>query len=92
MASRTPFWRSARWRDVMHPDSSIATVEGLAAGTGLLTGSIARNARVEAHCPSCAGGGEVVVIDLVAHAVSLRCRSCGHRWEMAQSEVDQLES
>ncbi len=82
-----PFWRSARWREVFHPESSLATVEGLAAGTGLLTGSVAQATDVDATCPSCAGGGEVVVIDLVAHAVSLRCRTCGHRWMLDESVV-----
>lgn len=90
MASRTPFWRSTRWRQVLHPEHRMASVEGLAAGTGLLTGSVARSASVDVHCPSCDSGGEVVVIDLVAHAVSLRCPTCGHRWVLDQDEVEHL--
>ena len=87
---RTPFWRSSWWRGVLHPENRLASVEGLAAGTGLLTGSVARSTTVVAHCPACAAGGEVVVIDLVDHAVSLRCPSCGHRWMMDQAEVEHL--
>jgi hypothetical protein len=90
MAQRTRFWRSPRWRDVMHPDGDLAQVEGLAAGTGLLTGDVARHrAAVPAVCPSCDGTGEVVVIDLVAHAVSRRCRLCGHRWTVEEPPAAQ---
>ena len=90
MSTRTPFWRSPRWREVLHPETRLASVEGLAAGTGLLTGSVARAATVDARCPSCDAGGEVVVIDLVAHAVSLRCPTCGHRWMVDDAEVQHL--
>jgi len=88
MASLTPFWRSARWREAVRPGAPQAHVEGLAAGTGLLTGSLARSVgRVDALCPACDADGEIVVIDLVAHAVSLRCPACGHRWAVDEAEI-----
>lgn len=78
------FWSSPRWQKVLHVDSDLAEVEGLAAGTGLLTGDIARTRSVAAEpCPECDGQGDVVVIDLVINQVSRRCQSCGHRWGSA---------
>jgi len=89
MAERTRFWRSSRWRDALRPDSDLAEAEGLAAGTGLLTGTVARTAptaqamEVNPPCPSCSGTSEIVVVDLVVHATTLRCRSCARRWTAA---------
>lgn len=86
MATRTSFWRSGRWREVLLPDSRLASAEGLAAGTGLLTGSVARSAaNVQEPCPECRTDGDVVVIDLIDQAVSLRCPRCGHRWNMRET-------
>ncbi|MCU1496108.1 MAG: hypothetical protein JWM47_61 [Acidimicrobiales bacterium] len=83
MARPPRFWQSATWRKALHVDSDLAEIEGLAAGTGLLTGDLARSARAEAvDCPTCGGIADAVVIDLVARAVTHRCRACGHRWTM----------
>ena len=57
MAERTRFWRSNRWRDALRPDTDMAQAEGLAAGTGLLTGTVAKTAgartatTVRSHLP-----------------------------------------
>ena len=86
MAERARFWRSGRWRDALRPDSDLAQAEGLAAGTGLLTGTVARTAGktkvgfVDEPCPTCHADGEIVLVDLVDHATTRRCRSCGRRW------------
>ena len=86
MADRTRFWRSSRWRDALRPDADLAQAEGLAAGTGLLTGTVAKTAgprkilRPSPPCPSCGGESEIVVVDLVAEATTLRCTDCRHRW------------
>ncbi|MCB0971851.1 MAG: hypothetical protein KDA97_10130 [Acidimicrobiales bacterium] len=70
----------------MRPDSDLAQAEGLAAGTGLLTGTVAKTiaqrepAPALRACPTCDGPAEIVVVDLVAEATTLRCTSCGHRW------------
>ena len=54
-----------------------------------LTGTVARTAptaqamEVNPPCPSCNGTSEIVVVDLVVHATTLRCRSCGRRWTAA---------
>lgn len=88
MAERARFWRSNRWREVLRPDSDLAQAEGLAAGTGLLTGTVARSAAAtraastDPICPSCAGHSEIVVVDLIEHATTLRCQSCGRRWTL----------
>ncbi len=85
MALRTRFWRSSWWRDALHDDDAMAQAEGLAAGTGLLTGELVRTTPATASaCPLCVGVGDVVAIDLIAESVSHRCRSCGHRWIEAQ--------
>ncbi len=75
----------ARWRDALRPDADLAAAEGLAAGTGLLTGTVARTSTrarpsVEAACPSCGGEGEIVVVDLIVAATTMRCQSCTRRW------------
>lgn len=67
----------------------MAEAEGLAAGTGLLTGTVAKTAptaltiEAEPVCPNCSGTSEIVVVDLVAHATTLRCQACGRRWTSA---------
>ena len=85
MADRGRFWRSPRFRDALRPDSDLAEAEGLAAGTGLLTGTVARSAGAQklatsAPCPSCSGTSEIVVVDLIVGATTLRCQSCARRW------------
>ncbi len=86
MTERTRFWRSNRWRDALRPDSNLAQAEGLAAGTGLLTGTVARTVGVHKvatpcpPCPACHGASEIVVVDLIVQATTLRCQGCGRRW------------
>ncbi len=86
MSDRVRFWRSNRWREALRPDVDLAEAEGLAAGTGLLTGTVARTAGVGKAgaagqaCPHCGGTSEIVVVDLVASATTLRCQACGRRW------------
>jgi rubredoxin len=59
--------------------------EGLAAGTGLLTGESARErAGAGATCPECGNGAEAVAIDLVRFRVAWHCDACGHEWTEAQ--------
>jgi hypothetical protein len=88
MTERGRFWRSNRWREALRPDSDLAQAEGLAAGTGLLTGTVVRSAgqhKVLAPnpaCPSCHGSSEIVVVDLIVQATTLRCQSCGRRWTL----------
>ncbi|HWJ60520.1 MAG TPA: hypothetical protein VNS19_01005 [Acidimicrobiales bacterium] len=88
MAVRARFWRSNRWRDALRPDSDLAEAEGLAAGTGLLTGTVAKSAGTakvavaNPMCPTCSGPSEIVVVDLVVHSTTLRCQSCGRRWTL----------
>jgi hypothetical protein len=75
------FWRSSRWRKVLQVDSDLAEAEGLAAGTGLLTGSLAGDVQIpEDTCPRCHSAGEVVSIDLLDDEVVRRCRSCALPW------------
>ena len=58
-----------------------AADEGLAAGTGLLTGVAARDRAPERRsCPSCEGDGRVEAIDLVRFRVDWRCDVCGRSW------------
>ena len=81
MDVRLRFWRSARWPRVLLPDGGLAEAEGLAAGTGLLTGDVVRtSSRHSVACPACGGPADVVVIDLVARETSRRCPACLHRW------------
>jgi len=86
MADRGRFWRSSKWRDALRPDSDLAQAEGLAAGTGLLTGTVAKTAGVRKvtvpnpPCPGCSGESEIVVVDLIVQATTRRCLSCGRRW------------
>jgi hypothetical protein len=77
---------SRHWRRALDLDRGLAGVEGLAAGTGLLTGDLARAAGTEVlPCPRCAGASEPVVIDLVAGLVVRSCLRCEHRWERSES-------
>lgn len=85
MAARARFWRTNRWREALRPDSDLAQAEGLAAGTGLLTGTVAKTVDrqdipADVVCPSCGGRGEIVVVDLVDHRTTARCVACLHRW------------
>lgn len=88
MTERERFWRSTRWREALRPDTDMAQAEGLAAGTGLLTGTVAKSAgprRVAVDnptCPSCRGESEIVVVDLIVQATTLRCQACGRRWTL----------
>ena len=75
------FWQSPGWRKALDVDSDLAEAEGLAAGTGLLTGGLLRNSKLApVPCPQCGGPGDAMVIDLVARLVTRRCQDCGHRW------------
>ena len=71
---------------MLRPDSDLAQAEGLAAGTGLLTGTIAKSSPAaqipmdDTACPSCNGVSEIVVVDLIVHTTTVRCCSCGRRW------------
>ena len=71
----------------MRPDADLAEAEGLAAGTGLLTGTVARTSTkaVIAPCPNCGGTAEVVVVDLILASTTMRCRSCRRRWTIADA-------
>ena len=72
----------------LRPDSDLAQAEGLAAGTGLLTGTVARSAGQRKvlvpnpQCPQCSGTSEIVVVDLIVQSTTLRCTSCGRRWTL----------
>lgn len=70
----------ALWRRVWGHHA--AQDEGLAAGTGLLTGTTARVAAddIARPCPECKGQATIAVIDLVAHEATWRCRDCNHEW------------
>lgn len=75
------FWRSSRWRNVFQVDSDLAEAEGLAAGTGLLTGSLVDETDLPGGtCPRCDAEGEVISIDLLDGEVVRRCRTCAHSW------------
>lgn len=85
MSERARFWRSSRWRDALRPDSDLALAEGLAAGTGLLTGELARTVGTTktdtvVRCASCAVPAEVVVVDLIDESTTYRCPTCRRRW------------
>lgn len=63
-----------------------AREEGLAAGTGLITGDLAANFEGApgpgaVGCPACGHRSTFTdVIDLVEHRTHLHCESCRHRW------------
>ena len=55
--------------------------EGLAAGTGLLTGSVAGQVVTEvATCPQCQKPAVVDVLDLIDKWAGYVCTACAHRW------------
>jgi hypothetical protein len=55
--------------------------EGMAAGTGLLTGSVAEKALHDvASCPYCSRPAVVDVLDLVDRQARYVCTACAHRW------------
>lgn len=81
------FWRSPLWQKMLRVDSDHAEIEGLAAGTGLLTGDLTRSATAAtAPCPRCGKPGEVVAIDLVDEMTYRRCQSCPHAWSVSEAE------
>ncbi len=85
--SRLRFWHSDGWRRILKVDSDLAEAEGLAAGTGLLTGSLVEDAALpRAECPRCSGTGEVVSIDLLDGEVVRRCRSCAQAWSERRAQ------
>ena len=58
-----------------------AREEGLAAGTGLLTGRVAEQAVPDvAACPVCGKPAVVDVLDLVDRQARYVCTACAHRW------------
>ena len=63
--------------------------EGLAAGTGLLTGSTAEGRAPQAvpTCPHGDGTGHVVVIDLISQAITWRCGTCATEWQTVDVPV-----
>jgi hypothetical protein len=67
-------------------DGNLAGVEGLAAGTGLLTGDVVRTVPVSnVACPVCNRPAGALIIDLVAQEVTHRCDGCGHRWTRTEA-------
>ena len=55
--------------------------EGLAVGTGLLTGRVAEQVVTEvAACPQCRKPAVVDVLDLVEKRAGYVCTACAHRW------------
>lgn len=81
------FWRSPLWHKRLRVDSDHAEAEGLAAGTGLLTGALTRSVdAASVPCPRCGTPGEVVAIDLVAKVTHRRCQSCAHTWMTDEAE------
>jgi predicted RNA-binding Zn-ribbon protein involved in translation (DUF1610 family) len=55
--------------------------EGLAAGTGLLTGSVAEKVATEVvACPQCGKPAVVDVLDLVDREARYVCTACAYRW------------
>ena len=72
-------------RRALDPDRHLSEVEGLAAGTGLLTGDVVRTIAVaNLACPRCSTPAEALVIDLVAGAVKRRCPKCLHEWTVEE--------
>jgi hypothetical protein len=62
-----------------------AREEGLAAGTGLLTGSVAEKVVTEvAACPQCRRPAVVDLLDLVDRQARYVCTACAHRWNVRQ--------
>lgn len=86
MLGRSKSRKPPRWLDALRPDADLAQAEGLAAGTGLLTGSVARSVAEQRStlpsppCPTCAAESEIVVVDLIVGATTRRCQRCSYRW------------
>ena len=73
----------ARW---LRPRSNDhARDEGMAAGTGLLTGSVADGYAADAStCPRCNTRAVAIhVVDLVERKTDLCCRRCRHYWSVS---------
>jgi hypothetical protein len=70
----------ARWLRPRTNDH--ARTEGMAAGTGLLTGSVAdAYAATASNCPRCRSKAVAIhVVDLVERRTDLCCQRCGHYW------------
>jgi uncharacterized protein YbaR (Trm112 family) len=65
-----------------------AREEGLAAGTGLLTGRVAEKVVTEVTaCPQCRKPAVVDVLDLVDRQASYVCTACAHRWTVRDVPV-----
>jgi hypothetical protein len=82
------FWQSPKWRELFALDDDLAEAEGLAAGTGLLTGGLVDATPVqEVACPRCGGVDDVEVesVDLIASEITRRCRGCGLAWTVAEA-------
>ena len=70
----------ARWLRPRTSDN--ARDEGMAAGTGLLTGRVADAYAADASsCPRCRSSAVVIhVVDLVERRTDLCCQRCLHYW------------
>lgn len=82
------FWQTPTWKELFALDDDLAEAEGLAAGTGLLTGDLAEATPVRRRpCPRCQSDKEVEVesVDLIAVEISRRCQSCGYAWTVSES-------
>lgn len=74
--------RIAVWWAVLRPLA--AREEGLAAGTGLLTGRVVeRSVPDVVACPTCAAAAVVEVVDLVDKLARFTCTRCAHRWNVS---------
>ena len=72
----------ARW---LRPRSNDhARTEGMAAGTGLLTGSVTDAYTADtSSCPQCRARAVVIhVVDLVERKTDLCCQRCRHYWSV----------
>lgn len=69
-----------RIRDLLRPLD--AREEGLAAGTGVLTGKVAERAVTDVQeCPMCRRDAAVVdALDLVEKVAHHVCTACNYRW------------
>lgn len=82
------FWRSPMWQKLLRVDSDHAEAEGLAAGTGLLTGDLTWSTVTSAEpCPRCRKPGEAVAVDLLTKMTHRRCPSCAHAWATDEVRV-----
>jgi hypothetical protein len=72
----------ARWLRPRTNDH--ARTEGMAAGTGLLTGSVADGyAAAPTSCPKCRSSRVAThVVDLVERKTDLCCQRCRHYWSI----------